>query len=166
MKNLIKKIINNKEYKKCLLIAFILYLFRINYIKEMLFQAKSISTISEFGLLLLTVLGATVLMGTLLFVGVKICNMFYTRKNVPKVKGKEWSFEFGELKYFLLDKKSCKICGAKMEKITNEEFKGIEREIDFDGYVSDVKKYEVKISYYCLKCNKKYSLEELAKEIK
>lgn len=162
MKNLIKRIITNKEYKKILIFVFILYVFRINYIKRMLFQTTSISTISQYGLLLLTMLGATVLMGTLLFVATKICNKFYTRKNVPKVKRKEWVFGFGELKYFLVDRKNCKICGTKMEKNTSEEFKGIERDIDMDGYVSDAKRYQVKISYYCPKCNKKYSLEELA----
>lgn len=47
-----------------------------------------------------------------------------------------------------------------MEKNTSEEFKGIER--DIDGYVSDVERYEVKIFYHCSKCNKKYSLEDLA----
>ena len=162
MKNLIKRIINNKEYRKILIFVFILYVFRINYIKSVLFQTTSISTISQYGLLLLTMLGATVLMGTLIFVGIKICIMFNSRKNVPKVKGKEWTFGFGELKYFLVDRKNCKVCGTKMKKTTEEEFKGIERDIDVDGYVSDVERYQVKISYYCPKCNKKYSLEELA----
>ncbi|WP_242943316.1 hypothetical protein [Clostridium uliginosum] len=130
----------------------------------MLFHTTSISTISQYGLLILTILGATVLMGTLLFVAIKVCNMFYTRKNVPKVKGKEWSLGFRELKYFLVDRKNCKICETKMKKITSEEYKGIERNISMDGYASDVERYEVKISYYCPKCNKKFSLEELVKE--
>ncbi len=161
MKNLIKKIINNKEYKEILIFVFILYIFRINYIKRALFQTKSRLTLSQYGLLFLTMLGATVLMGTLLFIAIKACNMFYTRKNVPEVKGKEWSFGFGELKYFLVNKKNCKICGTEMKKITSEEPKGMKRDISMDGYVSDVEMYEVKISYYCPNCNKKYSLEEL-----
>jgi hypothetical protein len=164
MKNLIKRIIKNKEYKRILVFIFILYVFRIKYIKEMLFKDESITTISQIILLLLTMLGATLLMGTVLFAAIKLCNRFYTRKNVSKVKGKEWSFEFGELKFLLLEKKSCKNCGAKMEKITDEEFKGIERDIDMDGYASDVETYKVNISYYCPECNKKYSLEELAKK--
>lgn len=103
-------------------------------------------------------------MGTLLFGAIKVCSMFYKRKNVPKVKGKEWSFGSGELKYYLLGRKICKVCGTKMGKTTSEEYKDIERDIDIDGYVSDVERYEVKIFYYCSKCNKKYSLEELAME--
>ncbi|MDR5586364.1 hypothetical protein RGC78_02680 [Clostridium sp. 5N-1] len=113
----------------------------------------------------MTILGATALMGTLIFIGVRVCNMFYARCNVPKVKGKEWSFGFGELKYFLVYKKNCKVCGAKMKKNTSEEYKGIVRNTNIDGYVSDVETYKVKIFYYCPKCNKKYSLEKLAVEI-
>ncbi|WP_252232376.1 hypothetical protein [Clostridium sp. ZBS15] len=165
MNNLIKKIINNKEYKKILKFTFILYIFRINYIKKVLFENTRRLTLSQYGLLFLTILGATVLMGTLIFIGVRVCNMFYARYNVPKVKGKEWSFGFGELKYFLVYKKNCKVCGAKMKKNTSEEYKGIVRNTNIDGYVSDVETYKVKIFYYCPKCNKKYSLEELAVEI-
>ncbi|MCR1272844.1 MULTISPECIES: hypothetical protein [unclassified Clostridium] len=165
MKNLIKRIINNKEYKKILKFTFILYIFRINYIKRVLFENTSRLTFSQYGLLFLTILGATVLAGTLIFIGGRVCSMFYARYNVPKVKGKEWSFGFGELKYFLVYKKNCKICGTKMRKITSEEYKGIVRNTNIDGYVSDVETYEVKIFYYCSKCNKKYSLEELAMEI-
>lgn len=103
-------------------------------------------------------------MGTLLFGAIKVCSMFYKRKNVPKVKGKEWSFGAGELKYYLLDKKICGLCGTKMKKITSEEYKGIERDIDIDGYVSDVERYEVKIFYYCPICNIKYPIEELSRQ--
>lgn len=163
MKNLIKRIINNKEYKKILIFIFILYIFRIKYIKEMLFNDEPIATIGQVVLLILTMLGATLLMGTLLYAAIKVCNMFYSRKNVPRVKGKEWSFGFGEIKFLLIERKNCKKCGTKMDKVTDEEFKGIERDIDMDGYVSDVERYKVNIYYYCPKCNKKYSLEELAK---
>lgn len=166
IKNLIKKIINNKEYKQILIFVFILYIFRIDYIKESIFKNTSRLTLTQYGLLLLTVLGATVLMGTLLFFAIKLCRKFYTRKNVSKVKGKEWSFGSEELKYLLLDRKKCEICGTKMKKVTSEEDEGIERNISIDGYVSDVERHEVKIYYYCQKCNKKYSLEEVARRAK
>lgn len=166
IKNLIRKIINNKEYGKILGFMLILYIIRIDHIKKMLFEDKEIITISQVVLLLLAILGATLLSGTIIFIAISLGNMFYTRKNVPKVKGKEWSFGAGELKYLMLNRKKCKKCGTKMEKITDEEYKGIEREINMDGYVSDVETYEVKISYYCRECNIKYSLEELATETK
>ena len=75
---------------------------------------------------------------------------------------KEWSFGFKELKYFLFNRKKCKICGTKMKKVTSEKYIGMKK---FSGIVTGLsydKAYEVTIFYYCQKCDKKYSLEELA----
>ncbi|KIL07019.1 hypothetical protein SR42_12475 [Clostridium botulinum] len=76
---------------------------------------------------------------------------------------KEWSFEFSELKFFLLNRKICRICGTKMKKTTKKTYIGMKK---FRGIMTGVsydKTYEVTIFYYCSKCDKKYSLEELAK---
>ncbi|EKQ50980.1 MULTISPECIES: hypothetical protein [unclassified Clostridium] len=76
---------------------------------------------------------------------------------------KEWSFGFRELKYFLFSRKVCKICGTKMKKVTSKKYVGMKK---FRGIVTGLsydKAYEVTIFYYCPKCDKKYSLEELAR---
>ncbi|NSB34555.1 uncharacterized protein with PIN domain [Clostridium saccharoperbutylacetonicum] len=75
---------------------------------------------------------------------------------------KEWTFEFKELKYFFFNRKVCKKCGTKMKKVTSEKYIGMKK---FKGIVTGLsydKAYEVEIFYYCPKCDKKYSLEELA----
>ncbi|NFT08150.1 hypothetical protein FDF26_13970 [Clostridium botulinum] len=69
MKNLIKRIVTNKLYIGCLGAVLIQYIFRNNYIKQVLFNTTSISSISQYGLLILTIIGATILAGTILFSG-------------------------------------------------------------------------------------------------
>lgn len=69
MKNLIKRIIFNKLYIGCLVIVFIQYIIRINYVKQSLFTT-TISTISEYSLLILAILGSTFLAGTILFIAI------------------------------------------------------------------------------------------------
>ncbi|MFT8352716.1 hypothetical protein [Clostridium saccharoperbutylacetonicum] len=76
-------------------------------------------------------------------------------------KIKRWIFGFKELKYFLFNRKICKICGFKMKKVTNEKYVGMEKFYGITGLSYD-KAYEITISYYCQKCNKEYSLEELS----
>lgn len=83
-------------------------------------------------------------------------------------KAKEASFGMDELKYYLFNKKRCRICGGKMKKIKEEEYKGIE---EFNGLYDIggrrmVEMYETIIYYYCEKCNRKLSLEDLAEEKK
>ncbi|MDR5588885.1 MULTISPECIES: hypothetical protein [Clostridium] len=76
---------------------------------------------------------------------------------------KQWSFGFNELKYFLFKRKICNICGTKMKKVTSKKYIGMKK---FNGIITGPscdKAYEVTVFYYCTKCNKKYSLEELAK---
>ncbi|AQR93143.1 hypothetical protein CLSAP_04200 [Clostridium saccharoperbutylacetonicum] len=49
-----------------------------------------------------------------------------------------------------------------MKKVTSEKYIGMKK---FKGIVTGLsydKAYEVEIFYYCPKCDKKYSLEELA----
>ncbi|WP_252247251.1 hypothetical protein [Clostridium sp. ZBS4] len=48
-----------------------------------------------------------------------------------------------------------------MKKITSEEYIGIKKWGVFNT-PSDREAYEIKFFYYCTKCDKKYSLEELA----
>ncbi|MBY6837960.1 UNVERIFIED_ORG: hypothetical protein B2H98_06590 [Clostridium botulinum] len=76
-------------------------------------------------------------------------------------KVKEWSLSWEEIKFLLFNKKRCRICGIKMKKITSEEYIGIKKWGVFNT-PSDREAYEIKFFYYCTKCDKKYSLEELA----
>lgn len=77
-------------------------------------------------------------------------------------KSKEWTLGFGELKYLFFNKKRCKKCGAKMKKITTEEYIGEKKWIDNKGIKSESENYKVEIFYYCSHCDEKYSLEELS----
>ena len=77
-------------------------------------------------------------------------------------KSKEWTFGFGDLKYLFFSKKTCKICGTKMKKVTTEEYTGVEKWVDLHGIKSNKENYKVEYYYHCPKCNKTYSLEELS----
>ncbi|NFT07885.1 hypothetical protein FDF26_12580 [Clostridium botulinum] len=76
-------------------------------------------------------------------------------------KAREYSFGFKELKFMLFNRKFCNICGTKMKKMKNEKYIGKKRYVNVDGIGSDAETYEIKIFYYCPRCNKKFSLEEL-----
>lgn len=77
-------------------------------------------------------------------------------------KSKEWTLGFGELKYLFFNRKRCKICETKMEKIITEKYIGIKKWVDTDGIKSEKEHYKVRYYYHCPKCDKTYSLEELA----
>lgn len=49
-----------------------------------------------------------------------------------------------------------------MKKVKNEKYIGKKRYVNVDGIGSDAEAYEIIIFYYCPKCNKKFSLEELS----
>ncbi|NOW06114.1 hypothetical protein [Clostridium beijerinckii] len=77
-------------------------------------------------------------------------------------KSKEWTLGFGEIKYLFFNKKRCKKCGIKMKKVTTEQYVGIKKWVDDEGIKSESENYKVQYYYHCPKCNKTYSLEELA----
>ncbi|MBW6410695.1 hypothetical protein [Clostridium weizhouense] len=83
MKNLIKRIVTNKLYIGCLGAVLIQYIFRNNYIKQALFNTTNISSISQYGLLVLTIIGATILAGTILFGGLYIFILVFTKFIFP-----------------------------------------------------------------------------------
>lgn len=83
MKNLIKRMISNKLYIGCLVIVFIQYIIRINYVKQSLFNTMSISTISEYSLLILAILGATLLAGTILFIVIYVFILVFKNFILP-----------------------------------------------------------------------------------
>ena len=86
MKNIIKRIISNKLYMGCLAIVFIQYVIRNNYIKQALFNTTNISTISEYVFLILAILGATILAGTILFSSLYIFILVFKKFTLPTWK--------------------------------------------------------------------------------
>ncbi|GAA0076991.1 hypothetical protein UT300005_13690 [Clostridium sp. CTA-5] len=86
MKNLIKRIITNKLYIACLGVVLIQYILRKNYIKQALFNTTSISSISQYGLLILPILVATILAGTILFSGLCVFIRVFTKFILPTWK--------------------------------------------------------------------------------
>lgn len=93
MKNLIKRVIYNKLYIGCLVVIFIQYIIRINYIKQVLFNTTIISTASEYGLLILAVLGATLFAGTILFIALYVFILIFKKFILPA-----WKKLFGFLR--------------------------------------------------------------------
>ncbi|MHC1686038.1 MAG: hypothetical protein AB6733_24435 [Clostridiaceae bacterium] len=79
MKNFLKKVISNKLYIGCLILIFIFYIFGINKVKESLFHTISELTMTQYGLLVVAILGATIFAGTLLF-GVLRAQIFIIKR--------------------------------------------------------------------------------------
>ena len=86
MKNIIKRIISNKLYMGCLVVVFIQYVIRNNYIKQAFFNTTNISTISEYVFLILAILGATILAGTILFSSLYIFILVFKKFTLPTWK--------------------------------------------------------------------------------
>ncbi|MHC1686037.1 MAG: hypothetical protein AB6733_24430 [Clostridiaceae bacterium] len=78
---------------------------------------------------------------------------------------KKGEFTFEELKCFLFKKKVCRTCGSKMKRISREKYVGMEwfRDTMINSRTYN-EAYEVRFLYYCKRCNKMYTLEELAKK--
>ena len=70
----------------CLVVVFIQYVIRNNYIKQALFNTTNISTISEYVSLILAILGATILAGTILFSSLYIFILVFKKFTLPTWK--------------------------------------------------------------------------------
>lgn len=86
MKNFIKRTIQDKLYMGSLVFVLILYIFQTNYIKKMLFDTTSISTISQYSLVILCILGSTILMGTILFISLSVFRFMLRKVTFPTLK--------------------------------------------------------------------------------
>jgi len=86
MKNFIKRLLKDKLYIGSLIFVLILYISRTNYIKKMLFGTTNISTISEYSLVILCILGSTILMGTILFISLSVFRFVFKKVTLPTLK--------------------------------------------------------------------------------
>ncbi|MFT8352717.1 hypothetical protein [Clostridium saccharoperbutylacetonicum] len=86
MRKLTKKIISNKLYMGCLIVVFMQYVFRVSYIKQALFNTTNVSSISQYGLLILAIVGATFLAGTILFSSLYIFILIFRKFTLPTMK--------------------------------------------------------------------------------
>lgn len=93
MRNFIKKLLHDKLYIGSLVFVLILYITRTNYIKNMLFGTTNISTIREYSLVILCILGSTMIMGTILFGGLCIFRFVFKKVTLPALKSLK---EFGD----------------------------------------------------------------------
>ncbi|NRT37148.1 hypothetical protein BJV38_000261 [Clostridium beijerinckii] len=86
MKKFIKRIIRDKLYIGSLIFILILYITRTNYIEEILFSTTNLSKFSEYSLLVLYILGATIFMGTILFISLSVFIFMFKRFTLPTWK--------------------------------------------------------------------------------
>lgn len=85
MKKIIFKIVQDRIYILSITIMFIVYLMRVNYIKQQLFNTIKVTNIKETIILIGSILGASIIMGSLLFVGLKMFMIILNKCVIPTV---------------------------------------------------------------------------------
>ncbi|NFT07884.1 hypothetical protein FDF26_12575 [Clostridium botulinum] len=80
------KIIQNKVYIISLILVGIIYISRINYIKEILFKTTNTLTVKQYLLLALIIAGVTIFTGTILFILIRFCFFIFKKVTLPALK--------------------------------------------------------------------------------
>lgn len=65
-----------------------------------------------------------------------------------------------ELHYFIFKKKKCPICGESMKR--QKKIESLGKGFYICNHISYGNRYKITMIYKCIKCNKTYSLNELA----
>ncbi|HBJ1650645.1 MULTISPECIES: hypothetical protein [Clostridium] len=80
------KIIQNKVYIISLILVGIIYISRINYIKEIMFKTTNTLTVKQYLLLALIIAGVTIFTGTILFILIRFCFFIFKKVTLPALK--------------------------------------------------------------------------------